>query len=131
VDKRLYYINELDKMISEVVRLRDKICITCGCEKPLTAGHFMKRRHMATRWNLHNVNGQCWQCNFEDNWEKYREAMIIKYGSAETESIISLGRTETKWSEKNLKELLEIFKKYRALKKSNDGKEKADWNNPG
>ena len=124
MDKRLYYIQELDKIVSEIVRARDKICITCRLEKPLTAGHFMKRRHMAVRWNLHNVNGQCWDCNLEDNWDTYREEMINKYGEAETDLIVSLARREEKWSEKDLKEMLDIFKKYKKQKESRDEEKK-------
>ncbi len=102
----------LDKVVSEIIRGRDRVCITCDRELPLSAGHFMKRRHTATRWNLHNVNGQCMDCNRDDNWEVYKDAMIIKYGLEETSLIISLARADIKLATSELEQLLEILNKY-------------------
>ena len=63
---------ELDKWFSLYIRLRyasvDGIveCWTCGKTqhyKRMHAGHFMSRRHHATRWNEENVQVQCPGCN--------------------------------------------------------------------
>ena len=94
----------LDDIVSEIVRKRDKCCITCGGNKD-SAGHFMKRRHNGTRWNLTNVNAQCWDCNRNDDWEAYKSAMIMQYGEEVTENIITLAHSNVNYSNSDLKDL--------------------------
>lgn len=98
---------KLDTIVREIISLRDKECITCGSKNSLTAGYFMKRRHLATRWDLHNVNGQCWECNGKDNWNEYYNAMITRYGYSVTERMIRSARSDVKLSNGDLKELYE------------------------
>ena len=60
-------------------------CICCGRHKAfeqLEAGHFIRSRHMGTRWHEKNINAQCSYCNrwLGGNELKYREGLIKKYG---------------------------------------------------
>ena len=72
---------QLDKYFSQYVRLSnaDKYgmctCFTCGVSKhwkEIQAGHFMSRRHTATRWHLDNVKPQCVKCNMFSQGEQYK-----------------------------------------------------------
>lgn len=54
------YIRERDK---------DKGCISCGTfEGVMQAGHMISRRRRATKYDEHNVNGQCSKCNWADKF---------------------------------------------------------------
>jgi len=63
-----------DTQFSKYIRLRDSVdgmvtCFICGRSIPIneaTAGHFIKRRHMATRFDERNVHGMCFRCNQEE-----------------------------------------------------------------
>lgn len=75
-----------DQVFSLYIRNRDQgVCITCGIKKPvkeMQAGHFVSRRHLATRYDEWNVNCQCMQCNvfLKGNMVKYAKALMDKYG---------------------------------------------------
>ena len=69
---RKTWIKKLDKIFSEYIRKRDSDangfgkCCTCNKKlhyKDAHAGHFMSRRHYATRWDPENVAMQCSYCN--------------------------------------------------------------------
>jgi len=115
---------KLDKLFSEYIRKRDSDhrgickCISCGKEAPafggsIHAGHFMSRRHLATRWDEKNVNGQCAGCNTFRGGEQYRQSIGIdrKWGegtSAELEqrahTIVKLSRTDYEEAIANIKQ---------------------------
>lgn len=109
----------LDDLLSRIVRRRDlkNGCITCG--KPMiyetsTAGHFMHRANLCTRWSVINVNAQCWDCNRADDSAVYEQAMIRKYGDELTLKIKTLARLSCHYSVSDLREfyreLIEIEK---------------------
>ena len=106
---------KLDDIVSQIIRKRDKSCITCGCETGLSTGHFMKRRHLATRWSLQNCNAQCFTCNCEDDWDKYREAMKRVHGEEITEQLITTSRADIKFTTSELEEMYEQLKNYSKL----------------
>jgi Zn ribbon nucleic-acid-binding protein len=71
---------ELDKVFSQYVRLKNANdngmveCFTCGVQKhwkEIQAGHFMSRKHSATRWHEDNVKPQCVKCNMFGQGEQY------------------------------------------------------------
>ena len=83
---------ELDKVFSQYVRLASAdhrgvcICFTCGVEKhwkEIQAGHFMSRKHNATRWHLDNVKPQCVKCNMFNQGEQYRFGQELGPDTAE------------------------------------------------
>jgi hypothetical protein len=105
--------NRLDMLCSRIVRNRDSNCITCGKrlnDSISTAGHYMKRRHHGTRWDLRNLNAQCVQCNISDDTEAYRKAMENRYGDEITRQIESDARKNIKYSANELKDLYNKLK---------------------
>lgn len=77
-------ITKLDKVFSEYIRRKDAkndiaTCVTCGKKdhwKKLQNGHFMSRKHYATRWDEDNVGVQCSACNVFRYGEQY---LFAKY----------------------------------------------------
>ena len=91
---RKYWIDQLDKVFSLYIRLRDsKVyrfrafkCISCGDVKPfeqMDCGHFISRNCYALRWNEMNCSGECSRCNrmLGDHLIGYRKNLIIKLGT--------------------------------------------------
>lgn len=73
-------IKKIDKIFSEYIRKRDANtngvckCVTCNREfhyTKLDAGHFISRKHMATRWDERNVASQCYYCNRYQNGRQF------------------------------------------------------------
>jgi hypothetical protein len=65
-------VDDLDQVFSQYIRLRDSdengiaTCFTCGAKAPYKEhqnGHFIPRRHLATRWHEQNCQDQCPGCN--------------------------------------------------------------------
>lgn len=82
---------KLDREFSRYIRLRDALpdgtfkCISCGQVKPISqadCGHYINRKHMATRFDEMNCNAQCIACNRfdEGNMSGYRQGLVRKYG---------------------------------------------------
>ena len=82
-------IKRLDDLFSVFIRKRDCApigrCISCG--KMITfetadCGHYVNRKHMATRYDEMNCNAQCRACNRfdEGNIQGYRKGLIDKHG---------------------------------------------------
>ena len=89
---------KLDTVFSRYIRLRDSdsagvgTCITCGRMKEwkyMDCGHYIKRQHLATRYDEKNCNIQCKHCNaFEQGAnEKYKVALDLKYGVGTSEML--------------------------------------------
>lgn len=88
-------ISKLDKIFSQFIRLRDSHngvikCISCGKIVPWKesdCGHYINRKHKATRFDEHNCNAQCRSCNRfdEGNIQGYRKGLIQKIGEDLTE----------------------------------------------
>src|SRR6056300_1905448 len=78
-------VNNLDKIFSEYIRRRYAKngiaeCVTCGKKdhwKNLQAGHFMSRKHYATRWDEENVEVQCMACNVYRYGEQYKFSLYL------------------------------------------------------
>jgi len=108
---------QLDDLVSNIVRIRDRNCITCN--KPMiyetsTAGHFMKRDNRCVRWSIVNVNGQCWDCNREDDTDRYEQAMLRRYGEETTNRIKTLAKLPCHYS---ISDLRQIIYELREIKK--------------
>lgn len=84
-------MKKADDQFSLFIRQRDADengiirCISCGKPrhwKKADCGHYLKRQHMATRFDEVNCNSQCKPCNsFEQgNNVNYRIGLIKKYG---------------------------------------------------
>ena len=110
-------VNNLDKVFSEYIRRRyakNNIaeCVTCGKKdhwKNLQAGHFMSRKHYATRWDEDNVEVQCMACNVYRYGEQYLFAKHL--GEEKADELLAKSRTMVKIKDWELQDMIEIYKK--------------------
>lgn len=129
-------VDQLDKVFSQFIRLRDAnkqgVCKCCTCGKLMVwkhpkgtthAGHFVNRKHMATRWDEKNVHAQCVKCNSFDEGRQRQHGIFIdkKYGEGTADYLEGKGRSYCKWQEFELKEKIEYYKKeVKRLKKEKE-----------
>ena len=108
-------ITKLDNIFSQYIRLRyskNEIseCVTCGKQdhwKKLQAGHFVSRKHYATRWDEDNVQVQCSGCNVFRYGEQY---LFSKYlGTDLSEQLLIKSRKVQKFSDNELLEMIELY----------------------
>jgi 5-methylcytosine-specific restriction endonuclease McrA len=108
-------ITKLDNIFSQYIRLRyskNEIseCVTCGKQdhwKKLQAGHFISRKHYATRWDEDNVQVQCSGCNVFRYGEQY---LFSKYlGVDLSEELLIKSRKIQKFSDNELLEMIELY----------------------
>jgi len=90
-------------------------CITCNSDIPATLiqnGHYIKRRHMATRFSVMNCHPQCCTCNNDEAHTDsiYREKMIELYGLEAVEGLELFKNLDVKYSESDLKEIIQKYK---------------------
>lgn len=109
-------ITKLDKVFSEYIRRRyakNEIatCVTCGKKdhwKKLQAGHFMSRKHYATRWDEDNVEVQCSACNVFRYGEQY---LFAKYlGTEKADMLLAKSRETVKFPDWEIQEMIELYK---------------------
>ena len=109
-------VKKLDTIFSIYIRRRYSIdeistCVTCGKEdnwKKLQAGHFMSRKHYATRWDEYNVEVQCMGCNVYRYGEQY---LFAKYlGKDKVDELLLKSREIQKFSDNELLDLIEVYK---------------------
>ena len=91
VQKKVNYVDKLDRIFSQYIRLRDTMpngyfkCISCGKIKPYDqadCGHYHSRRHMSTRFDPLNAHAECRACNrfSADHLICYQKNLIDKIG---------------------------------------------------
>jgi hypothetical protein len=113
---------KLDKVFSLYIRMRDSKpyghkyfrCISCGQIKPFEqgdCGHYINRRHMATRFDEMNCNMQCRACNRfdEGNMSGYRKGLIEKYGENKVLLLEAKKNKYRKYSDFEYKELIKYY----------------------
>jgi 5-methylcytosine-specific restriction endonuclease McrA len=108
-------ITKLDNIFSQYIRLRyskNEIseCVTCGKQdhwKKQQAGHFVSRKHYATRWDEDNVQVQCSGCNVFRYGEQY---LFSKYlGVDLSEELLIKSRKIQKFTDNELLEMIELY----------------------
>jgi hypothetical protein len=108
-------ITKLDNIFSQYIRLRyskNEIseCVTCGKQdhwKKLQAGHFVSRKHYATRWDEDNVQVQCSGCNVFRYGEQY---LFSKYlGVDLSEELLMKSRKIQKFTDSELLDMIELY----------------------
>ena len=119
---------DLDKVFSLYIRLRyaskDGIvkCFTCDKTahyKKMHAGHFMSRKHHATRWNEDNVQVQCPKCNLFGQGEQYAfgKLLDIRIAEGKAEELQELSRTTVKYMRFEYEDMIKYYKeKVNAIK---------------
>ena len=112
---------KLDEVFSKYIRLRDMMpgkvfkCISCGRILPIEqadCGHYINRKHMATRYNERNCNAQCRSCNRfdEGNMSGYRAGLVAKRGEAVVLLLESLRNANRKIEVWQLERAIEYYK---------------------
>jgi Bacteriophage Lambda NinG protein len=105
--ERAKEIRKLDAALSQLVRTRDRPCITCGeGDVPLDAGHFRRRECMATRFDSRSVAGRCKKENRFEGGKPYEFRLAIdkKFGRGTAAKLFKLSKTTTQWGIGELKQ---------------------------
>jgi hypothetical protein len=114
-------IAALDKVFSEYVRRRASDgdgmvrCITCQVQmkwQDAHAGHFWKRSHMGTRWDLRNVHPQCPRDNLHRNGAEAEHAAYIldTYGQHAFNELVYRKNQITKLGKREIEDLIAEYR---------------------
>lgn len=114
-------IAKLDRIFSQYIRLRDCNsngyckCISCGRfvhVSQIDCGHFMSRRHMATRFDEDNCSGECKYCNRFDasHLVGYQRNLELKIGATKVEKLVWKAKTPKHFLDSELEEMIEYYK---------------------
>lgn len=111
----------LDEEFSRYIRMKYSDvngltkCFTCG--KPMhwkdaTLGHWMKRRHLGTRFHEDNARPQCVACNsFQDGkMEVFEDNLRRAIGQTRVDEMFKLAHTYIKISEPEAQAMLQSLK---------------------
>jgi hypothetical protein len=120
------YKKEVDEAFQRYVRYRDKdeLCICCGMPLRMDgpnysiggyydAGHYVPRKHMATRWDEANCHAQRKYCNGRKggNYVGYRIGLIARIGEVE---VLRLEAARNQIRKYTIPDLIELRDHYRA-----------------
>ena len=109
VGSRRWLVAELDRLVSVIVRRRDRRCVTCGETRGLQCSHFYSRRYLAVRFDLRNCNAMCSGCNRRHNEEPgpYLRFMTERYGAGAVAELEGLRDGDEKVTDEELRQALE------------------------
>ena len=108
-------ITKLDNIFSQYIRLRYSkneiaTCVTCGKQdhwKKMQNGHFISRKHYATRFDEDNCQVQCAGCNVFRYGEQY---LFSKYLGADlSEELLMKSRKIQKFTDSELLDMIELY----------------------
>lgn len=113
--------DKLWKVFSVYIRLRDAneqgycVCCTSGQLihwKDCDAGHFISRRHLATKYHEQNVHAQRRFDNRFSSGNQFQYALFIdkKYGKGTAEKLLALSRQRKSLSKFEIDELTKYYK---------------------
>jgi len=113
---------KLDAIFSKYVRLSnaDKNgyvkCYTCGVKKywekdGMQAGHFMSRKHTATRFDEQNVKPQCYSCNchFYGRQFEFGKNLDKEFGEGTSDTLLQKSRQTQKNTVSELQDLIKLY----------------------
>ena len=114
-------VHKLDRLLSEYVRRSAAdaggtvTCVTCNRNffwKDVDCGHYIKRQHMAARFNPMNVAPQCRKCNrfaggMMDAFALY---LVKRYGIQILDELAELKHQTKKWTRDELESLIVLYK---------------------
>lgn len=111
---------KLDKVFSQYIRLKDADeggttqCVTCGkleYWKDLDCGHYIKRQHRSTRWEVTNCGPQCSRCNryMGGNMDEFADYIYRNYGGEEMRRLMQLKHQARKFTRTDLEEMIETY----------------------
>lgn len=98
---------ELDKLWSQAIIARDRLCKVSGSDYKLSAHHIRSRRHTITRWNLENGICLSWKVHSlqKFNPELFHDKIIEVIGQKEYDRLKEISNMTYKFS---IDELLRI-----------------------
>jgi hypothetical protein len=113
-------VAKLDRVYSRFIRMRDADnegrvnCVTCGRQFHWTevhCGHWIKRQHMAVRWDERNTASQCVRDNLhmggcQDVYGKY---IIDRYGLDAFNELLAKKHETKKWTRGELEEMIQTY----------------------
>jgi hypothetical protein len=108
-------ITKLDSIFSQYIRLRYSkneiaTCVTCGKQdhwKKMQNGHFISRKHYATRFDEDNCQVQCSGCNVFRYGEQY---LFSKYLGADlSEELLMKSKKIQKFTDSELLDMIELY----------------------
>lgn len=113
---------EADKYFSLMIRQRDADkdgfcrCVTCGTRKhyrEMDCGHFISRRHKATRYDPRNCSAQCKGCNNFGQGRQFEHGIVIdkQYGGGTAEKLLLKSKMICKRNATTLINMIKEFKK--------------------
>ena len=118
--KRSTLVTNLDTIFSKYIRTKyskngNVECVTCGRVYDISKiqnGHFISRKHYATRWDEENVATQCYGCNVMQYGQQYLFAKWIDktYGEGKADELLQRSREVVKFSDYELREMIELYK---------------------
>ena len=85
-------------------------CFTCGKKdhwKKLQCGHFMSRKHYATRWDENNVRVQCSGCNVFQYGRQYEYGR--KLGDKLAEEMYFKSQTIVKFTNTEINDMIDFY----------------------
>ena len=109
---------KLDQIFSEFIRLKsaDKNgfvrCVTCNKKgfwknDGMQCGHFVSRKHYATRWSEENTAVQCIKCNMFGQGEQYKFSLYL--GKEKAEKLYAESQKISKFSIVDIQEMIEKY----------------------
>lgn len=108
---------DLTKLVSKYVRLRDPVCIVCEVNKSENAGHLFHRDAPSVEFDLRNVWGSCAPCNLnhEATPQPMHDAVLLRLGEREYADLCELAHNhKVKYTRLELEALyLEISERLR------------------
>lgn len=121
VKRKPDYTKKLDAVFSQYIRLYHSDhngmcrCISCGKYHHWTkiqCGHYMSRRHLATRWHTDNCRPQCVACNIFNQGaaQMFRRGLVREIGEQRVDIVESLSHTSThKFTDFEFRELIKHY----------------------
>ena len=114
-------IKKLDTVFSEYIRRRDADeygrvkCCTCDTVahwSEMDCGHWIMRRHTATRWSEENCHPQCKSCNrhFDGQWVKHRDYIFKRHGPDMIWKLGHLRIQPIKLMQHEIDEMVQVYK---------------------
>jgi len=111
---------KLDKVFSLYIRTKyadwrgNVACYTCGRIHPIKSiqcGHFIRRQHLATRWDENNARPQDYGCNVGQggNYDVFALKLLKEIGQEGLEELQRKKDTPKKWKLAELESLLEYY----------------------
>lgn len=97
-------------------------CCTCshvGHWKEFDCGHFISRRHLATKFEDQNNHAQCGSCNLYGQGKQFEYSIFLdnKYGKGTAEKLLIKSRNLAKWTAFEYKLLIDQYsQKLKSLK---------------